>query len=1102
MILLEKLEQKRKYIFLTIIICILIGLVFSIFGVPKRITAETTLMLIEKEEKSNNEIVNKGNVELTKKMVSNFEEIIKSKSSISYLNESLNININVNELDGKIKVKEISNSDTFKLIVQNENADLATKINNGLIQNFSEKIKTIYANTEVYIVDTTHIEEKINYILIVKIIVSSILIGIIISLVYLIVLVEIDKRVKKSNDLESELALKNLGKIPVIKTKNKLAIEDEKKALIIAFKNLRSNIQFINVNNKEKNTILVTSSKKLEGKTTVASNLAISFAKTGKKVILIDTNMNSGNIDKMFNIPNDMGLSNYLSGIDQNGVEINERINKFIKDTPIKNLNIITSGTIPPNSSELLAMPKFEEMLKDLSVFYNVVILDGSPVLNATDALILARLANSTVIVSNYKKTKKDDIWHAKRDIQNVGGRIIGIVINKVKINDDNNSVYTRTKKYIKENYLKIKKYIIEKRDSRKQKLLEAAIIEEKQKVSQELKEKENQLIKEIEKEQKEEHNKKNNAKSTIFNNITLNLKQNKEKKQNEEFKEDAKINSNFDEKVEKNLSNIQTNNITKQRNTVNKVKDLENNKNSFVKENKLNTNDGTSENSNQEANINTNINQNIEQNTNQDINTNTNQNTEQNANQDINTNANQNAEQNINQDINQNVNQSSLNANQLKEKIYNLGKIVKEKTLNIASKTGDAIKSTGGKIGKIVKKETEKVSEIKQQNEEKKTEKIKEEIAQEKIRESIEIIKENSDKNEKVAIEKTPIFSKISNATENSIKEEKDENSVLVIIDAENGYCRAFSQYCFTEKLIRGIDKTDGFVKANYSSAFINRKQFTLMSKYELTKKQVARIDPLVYTVLLEYDECVWLERKMVSNKAEEYVYCMTKDYEKSLNETKMNYELRCQYLRKVELAKYQIEIEYKLDNLWSSNQINFTDKIAFYTFAKKFENLKERKKAENRESSSQKSLREKNILKNSINLLKNIKIDEVKAKSAEEITKEVTDGYEQNSYENYKFEDFENYDKIEKSILEEKQKELEAEEIRLKEEQLRIKQEKKEKRAYEKAQKREEKNRKRAESRKNKEIERQKAKEEARIEEELLVDNLYPKTKNNKNL
>lgn len=1001
MLLLEKLEQKRKYIILVMVVCIIASIAYSLFVVPKKVTSESTLMLIEKEEVSSNNYVNKGNLDLTEKMVSNFEEIIKSESSIYLLSDTVKSNINLNELKNEIEVKENSNSDTFKIIIHNQDSNLSNQINKELIQIFSEKIKSIYANTEVYIVDNNHIEEKMDYISIIKAIVIAIVIGIIVNILYLIVLLEVDKQVNKSNDVEAELSLKNLGKIPLNKSKNKLIDENHKTAFSIAFKNLRSNIQFINVNNKGKNTILITSSRKAEGKTLVATNVAIEFAKTGKKVILIDADMNSGKIDKMFNIPNEAGLSNYLSGIDENGAEQNERINKFIKDTAIKNLNVITSGTVPPNSSELLCMPKFEEMLKDLSVFYNVVIIDGTRVLNATDALILTRLANSTIIVSNYRKTKKDDLWNAKRDIQNVGGRIIGLIINKVKIKEESEKVSYKAKKVIKEKYLKLKEYIITKVDSKKQKLLEAAIIEEKQKVVEELKEEEEKFIEEVKKENLENQKKgKKEEKAVIIVNPDIKDKENK--------KVDEKEISKGKELQENNSENKKV--VSKEATIENKGKaELEKEPQTKASE--------------------------------------------------------------------RNDNPSVSKLDKIKEKITAFVSRAKEKTLTITSKTKE-----------FVKKETEKVKEVKKKAEEKKIDKIKEETAQEKIKESKEIINQTSKKE----LEKLS-FEEFEQETENNILQ--NENSVLVIVDAENGYCRAFSQYCFTEKLIRGIDQTDGFVKANYSSTFMNRKKFALMTKYDLTKSQVDRVDPLIHTVLEEYDECVWTERKMTSNKAESYLYCMTKEYERSEGETKANYELRCQYLRKIELAKAQIEIEYKLDNMWTTNQINFTDKIVFYNFAQKFENLKEKRKAEQRANETKENKKRK--FKSPIDLLKKIKIDEVKVKSAEEIAKEVNI---QENYENYQFEDYEKYNKISEQEIEE-QKIREEQENMLKE-QLRLKQELKEQKAYEKQQRRKEKNKKRVEQRKNKELEKQKAKEEARIEEELLVDNLYPKTKYNKNL
>ena len=103
--------------------------------------------------------------------------------------------------------------------------------------------------------------------------------------------------------------------------------------------------KFLCVNNeKNKKVILVTSSVKGEGKSFIAANMGIAFSNIGKKVLIIDANMNSGRQDKIFNTPNELGLSNYLSKLDSNGIEINEFLSKFINETEIKNLYVGGDG--------------------------------------------------------------------------------------------------------------------------------------------------------------------------------------------------------------------------------------------------------------------------------------------------------------------------------------------------------------------------------------------------------------------------------------------------------------------------------------------------------------------------------------------------------------------------------------------------------------------------------------------------------------------------------------------------------------------------------------------------------------------------------------
>lgn len=216
--------------------------------------------------------------------------------------------------------------------------------------------------------------------------------------------------------------------------KKELIVQRSPKSPIAeVFRTLRTNIQFMN-SKKSLKTLLFTSTMPGEGKTWISSNLAITFAQAGKKVILIDTDMRKGRLHNMFQTDKVPGLSNYLSGIDL--LEDNKNdIAKYIRRTEIDNLFLIPAGNIPPNPSELLASELTIQMLERLKEVFDIVILDGTPSLLVTDAIILSRLVDTTIIVTSHKFTKKDNLQKVKKSIENVGGNIAGVVINKIPVN-------------------------------------------------------------------------------------------------------------------------------------------------------------------------------------------------------------------------------------------------------------------------------------------------------------------------------------------------------------------------------------------------------------------------------------------------------------------------------------------------------------------------------------------------------------------------------------------------------------------------------------------------------------------------------------------
>ena len=218
-----------------------------------------------------------------------------------------------------------------------------------------------------------------------------------------------------------------------MKTKRELITQrDPKSPVSEAFRTLRTNIQFMNANKKLK-TLLITSTFPSEGKSWVASNLAVTFAQADNKVILIDADMRKGRQYTIFGASPRPGLSNYLSGMDvEDGQEPD--VTDYLQKTDIENLLIMTAGNIPPNPSELSVSPQMNKLLEDLKQACDIIIIVGTPCELVTDSVILSRIVDSTVIVTAHKETKKENLEKIIRNIQHVGGHLAGVVVNKMPI--------------------------------------------------------------------------------------------------------------------------------------------------------------------------------------------------------------------------------------------------------------------------------------------------------------------------------------------------------------------------------------------------------------------------------------------------------------------------------------------------------------------------------------------------------------------------------------------------------------------------------------------------------------------------------------------
>ncbi|WP_444684994.1 CpsD/CapB family tyrosine-protein kinase [Alkalicoccus luteus] len=213
--------------------------------------------------------------------------------------------------------------------------------------------------------------------------------------------------------------------------KNKQEMSDKQRALITEFqkrspiseqyRTLRTNIQFASID-KPVRSILVTSSSPGEGKSTTVANLSIVLAQQDNKVLLVDTDLRKPTVHFSFQVPNQAGFTNVLTN--------QSTFDDMVFETSIANLDVLPSGPLPPNPSELLGSQRMKQFMQHVKDRYDYVIFDAPPVNAVTDAQILAGHTDGVVLVIRSGKTEEDHAERAVESLKKVDANLIGAVLN------------------------------------------------------------------------------------------------------------------------------------------------------------------------------------------------------------------------------------------------------------------------------------------------------------------------------------------------------------------------------------------------------------------------------------------------------------------------------------------------------------------------------------------------------------------------------------------------------------------------------------------------------------------------------------------------
>jgi len=264
----------------------------------------------------------------------------------------------------------------------------------------------------------------------------------------------LDNSLRTIEDVEV-LGLNILGMIPAIRgtrsmqngrerkhrySKEVKAIEsrllinyESRSAVAEAYRNVRMNLRYLNLDRPMKH-ILVTSSMPGEGKTTTAVNLSITLAQMGHTTLLIDADLRKPMINKIFGYPRSPGLTDILVG--------EESGEWTVRDSKIKNLDLLLCGGLPPNPSQLLDSGVMKELIGQFGNRYDRIVYDSPPVIALTDAVILCAEVDATLLVVSSGQTDVSSVKRATGQLQVIGGGLAGAVLNNVSSRDAGSSYY------------------------------------------------------------------------------------------------------------------------------------------------------------------------------------------------------------------------------------------------------------------------------------------------------------------------------------------------------------------------------------------------------------------------------------------------------------------------------------------------------------------------------------------------------------------------------------------------------------------------------------------------------------------------------------
>lgn len=363
--------------------------------------------------------------------VTSYVSVVTSGVVLDQVIDELDLDTTANALAERITASSPTNTVLIDIAVTDPDPDQAALIANTLSSVFSDVVSNDLENpsegqaarVQLQTIQPAQVPSAPVSPKVARNLALGFLLGLFLGIGIAVLREVLDTRVRSKADIAAITDLPIIGTVgndPKADQRPLIALESPRNPLVESYRTLRTNLQYINVDNNGKKSIVITSAGPSEGKSTTAANLAIVMADTGSRILIIDADLRKPKISKLLGIEGGNGLSDLLIG----RINLEDALQRWGR----QQIFVLPAGRIPPNPSELLQSTAMARLLEKLAGHFDFIIIDTTPVLAVTDAAILSNLTGGAIVVSAAGKTRKEELANALESLKAVGGKVIGIL--------------------------------------------------------------------------------------------------------------------------------------------------------------------------------------------------------------------------------------------------------------------------------------------------------------------------------------------------------------------------------------------------------------------------------------------------------------------------------------------------------------------------------------------------------------------------------------------------------------------------------------------------------------------------------------------------